>query len=111
MERQRSAAGGWVCRYINVNIWNTPTDAGEGVGRMAKEKNDLVKKKAVWNGRRSEWRRPRGIAKNRENQGAGDRSPKSVHRMSRQQKRCKEDKGTRDMVHPIGTQAPHPPRL
>lgn len=60
MERQRSAAGGWVCRYINANIYNTPTDTGKGVGggRMAKEKkkNDVVKKKGSrgWSAKRVE---------------------------------------------------------
>lgn len=69
MERQRSAAGGWVCRYINANIYNTPTDTGKGVGggKDGKGKKTMwSKKKAVVDGLRSEWKRPRGKAKNRE---------------------------------------------
>jgi len=58
MERQRSAAGGWVCRYINANIYNTPTDTGKGVGggRMAKEKKRCGQKKGSrgWSAKRVE---------------------------------------------------------
>jgi len=59
MERQRSAAGGWVCRYINANIYNTPTDTGKGVGGgegWQREKNDVVKKKGSrgWSAKRVE---------------------------------------------------------
>jgi len=53
MERQRSAAGGWVCRYINANIYNTPTDTGKGVGGGGKDGKG--KKKRCGQKKRQSW--------------------------------------------------------